>query len=100
MIVGNVVKSVGFGIYKEIRRIKTAIAIEMVSIRSRIPLGSGTIMIAMIATTKKTTLKSRWPSKKLRDLLICFLKGTCFAKCYSSIRSIMVTVSKKLSIFP
>ena len=59
MMVGNVVKSVGFGMYKEIRRIKTAIAIEMVSIKSRIALGSGTMMIAMMATTKKTTLKSR-----------------------------------------
>ena len=57
--VGKVVKSVGLGIYKEIKMIKTAIAIEIVSIKSKRKLGRGTIIMAKIAITKKTILKSR-----------------------------------------
>jgi hypothetical protein len=59
MIVGKVVKSVGFGTYKEIRRIKTAIAIEIVRSTSNIGAGRGTMIMARIAITKTTTLKSR-----------------------------------------
>lgn len=56
--VGKVVKSVGLGIYKEIRIISTEIEIDTVKKKSKIPLGSGTIMIASIAIIKATTVKS------------------------------------------
>lgn len=97
---GNVVRSVGFKIYKEIKSIKTDKEMEIVSIKSKIPLGKGTIMMATIAITKNTTLKSRWPRIRLRLLLNCCLKGICFANGYSSRRSEIVTVSRKLSILP
>jgi hypothetical protein len=58
MRVGKVVKSVGFGTYKDIRSIKTASAIETVSKTSSTLEGRGTMIIAKIAITKITTLKS------------------------------------------
>lgn len=56
--VGNVVRSVGFGIYRLIIIINTEIAIEIVKKRSKTALGRGTMMIAMMAITKKTSVKS------------------------------------------
>jgi hypothetical protein len=56
--VGNVVRSVGFGTYSEMSKIKTARAIEIVRSTSKRADGRGTIMIARIAITKTTTLKS------------------------------------------
>ena len=56
--VGNVVKSVGLGIYREIKIIKTDIAIEIVRKKSNKPLGKGTIIIAIIAIIKPITVKS------------------------------------------
>lgn len=58
MSVGKVVRSVGLGTYSEISRIKTATAIEIVSRKSKTPEGRGTMIIARIAITNATTLKS------------------------------------------
>jgi len=58
IIVGKVVKSVGFGTYRDISRIKTANAIETVSKISKKAEGRGTIIIAKIDITNRTTLKS------------------------------------------
>ena len=48
----------GFGIYKEISKINTDTANEIVKKKSKIPLGSGIIIIKRIANTKNTTPKS------------------------------------------
>lgn len=56
--VGNVVKSVGFGIYKEISIIKTETDKEIVKKKSNTELGKGTIIIANIAIMKNTTVRS------------------------------------------
>ncbi len=56
--VGNVVKSVGFGIYRDISIIKTEIERDIVSKKSSTALGRGTIIIAKIAIIKKTIVKS------------------------------------------
>lgn len=58
MSVGKVVRSVGFGMYSEMSSIKTAIAMETVSITSSMADGSGTMMMAKIAITNKTTVIS------------------------------------------
>jgi len=58
MRVGNVVKSVGFGIYKDMRMIKTDMDRDIVRKRSRTELGRGTIIIANMAIIKKTIVKS------------------------------------------
>jgi len=57
-MVGNVEKSVGFGIYNDKSKIKTATEREIVRKKSNTPLGSGTIIIKSIAKTKATTPKS------------------------------------------
>ena len=80
MSVGKVVKSVGFGTYKEISKIKTAKAIEMVSKISKRAEGKGTIIMAKIAITKTTTLKSFCPKRKLRAVPTCCLAVSFFAK--------------------
>jgi hypothetical protein len=56
--VGNVVRSVGLGTYKDIINIRTESAKDIVRKKSSKPLGRGTIMIASIAITKKTIVKS------------------------------------------
>jgi hypothetical protein len=56
--VGNVVKSVGFGTYKDIISIKTETAKDTVKNKSSMLLGSGTMIIASIIKTKTTTVKS------------------------------------------
>ncbi len=56
--VGNVVKSVGFGIYKDMRIIKTDIDSDIVRKRSSTELGRGTIIIPNMAIIKKTIVKS------------------------------------------
>ncbi len=79
--VGKVVKSVGFGTYNEISKIKTDKAIEIVSKTSNIEEGRGTMIMASIAITKKTTPRSRLPSKKLREVpIFCFVVNF-LAKC-------------------
>ena len=80
MRVGNVVKSVGFGTYSDISKIKTAKAIDIVSKTSNIVDGSGTIMIANIAITNRTTLKSFCPRRKFNDRPICCLNVGFLAK--------------------
>lgn len=56
--VGNVVKSVGFGMYSDIRIIKTEIDRDIVRKKSSAELGKGTIIIASIAIIKITIVKS------------------------------------------
>jgi hypothetical protein len=56
--VGKVVRSVGFSTYSEIKMIKTAIDIDTVRKKSSAADGRGTIIIASIAITNTTTLKS------------------------------------------
>ena len=97
--VGNVVKSVGFGTYKDISKISTARAIETVSKTSSIADGRGTMMIAKIAITNITTLKSFCPRRKLRVVPICCLNVSFFAKAYSII-SASVSSAKNRSILP
>ena len=58
MIVGKVLKSVGFGMYNDKSKIKTATDKDIVRKKSKSPFGSGTIMIKRIAKTKPTTPKS------------------------------------------
>jgi len=78
--VGKVVKSVGFGTYKDISKIKTAKAIETVSKTSSMLDGRGTMMMAKIAITNITTLKSLCPRRKFRLVPICCLIVSFFAK--------------------
>jgi len=59
--VGKVDKSVGFGTYKDIKRIKTATANEIVKKKSSKTLGNGIMIIKRIANTKNTTPKSLTP---------------------------------------
>ena len=56
--VGKVVKSVGLGMYKEIKIISTETESEITRKKSSIALGSGTIIIAKIETIKTTTVRS------------------------------------------
>ncbi len=74
IIVGKVVKSVGFGIYKLKSKIKTPTDKEIVRKKSSIPLGSGTIIIKSIAKTKTTTPKSVISLKNLSDFLTLFTR--------------------------
>jgi len=77
----------------------TANAIDTVSKTSSIAEGSGTIIIAKIAITKITTLKSFFPSKKFKVVPICCLVVSFFANFYSNI-SAKVKSAKKESILP
>ena len=58
IIVGKVVKSVGFSIKTEMRIIRTEMAMETVRKKSRTGLGRGTMMIAMMATIIATIVRS------------------------------------------
>jgi hypothetical protein len=58
MSVGKVVRSVGFGTYKEISKIRTEKAMETVKSTSKTDEGRGTMIMAKIAITNKTTLRS------------------------------------------
>ena len=58
IIVGNVVKSVGFSIKTEIRIIRTDIAIETVRKKSSTLLGRGTMIIAIMAIIIATIVRS------------------------------------------
>ena len=78
--VGKVVKSVGFGTYKEISKIRTAKAIDVVNKTSSIAEGRGTMIIARIPITKMTTPKSLCPRRKFRALPTCCLSCFFFAK--------------------
>jgi len=80
MRVGKVVKSVGFGTYKDISKIKTAKAIEIVNSTSKRLEGRGTMIMAKIAITNTTTLKSLCPIRKFSAVPICCLVVNFFAK--------------------
>ena len=80
MSVGKVDKSVGFGTYKEISKIRTAKAIDVVSRTSSIAEGKGTIIMAKIAITKTTTLRSLCPIRKLSVPPTCCLRVLFRAK--------------------
>ena len=56
--VGKVERSVGFGIYSEIKMISTATDKEITKKKSSMGLGSGTMIIAKIETIKTTTVRS------------------------------------------
>ena len=58
IIVGKVVKSVGFSMKTEMRIIKTDIAMDTVRKKSKNALGSGTMIIAIMAIIKKTIVRS------------------------------------------
>ncbi len=73
-MVGKVVKSVGFGIYKDKSKIKTATAKEIVRKKSKSPLGSGTIIISSIANTNNTTPISVISLKNLNAFLTLFTR--------------------------
>ena len=81
--VGNVVRSVGFGIYRLIMIIKTDIAIDIVKNRSKTALGRGTIMIVIIAMTKNTSVKS---FDLYIELIKLFkLRADCFSLIFANI---------------
>jgi len=69
-----VVKSVGFGIYKLKRSIKTPTDKEIVRKKSSMPLGNGTIIIRSIAKTKATTPKSVTSLNTFKEFLILFTR--------------------------
>ena len=71
---GNVVKSVGLGIYKLKSSIKTPTDKEIVKKKSSIPLGSGTMIIRSIANTKATTPKSVISLNIFNEFLILFIR--------------------------
>ncbi len=75
MIVGNVVKSVGFGIYKDKSKIKIETDKEIVRKKSKNPFGRGIIIIKRIAKTNPTTPKS---VSSLRYLRVYFILLTRF----------------------
>lgn len=58
IIVGNVVKSAGFCIYKEISKISKDNDNEIIKKKSKIPFDKGTIIIINIAANIATTNKS------------------------------------------
>ena len=97
--VGKVDKSVGFGTYNEISKIKTATAIDIVKNTSKSEDGRGTIIIANIPITNITTPKSLCPRRKFNAVPICCLVLSFFAKFYSKI-SANVNSAKKVSILP
>ena len=70
MIVGKVVKSVGFGIYKDKSKIKIETDKEIVRKKSKNPFGRGIIIIKRIAKTNPTTPKSVSSLRYLREDLI------------------------------
>ena len=72
--VGNVVKSVGFGIYNDNKRIKTETAKEIVRKKSSMELGSGIIIINSIENTKTTTPKSVTSLRSFREFFILFTR--------------------------
>ena len=72
--VGKVVKSVGFGIYKDNKSIKTETANEIVRKKSSMELGSGTIIIKSIEKTKTTTPKSVTSLRSFREFFILFTR--------------------------
>jgi hypothetical protein len=58
IIVGKVVKSAGFCMYKDINRIKRDKDKDIIKKKSSIPFDKGTIIIVRIATNSPTTNKS------------------------------------------
>ncbi len=61
-------------------KIKTAKAIEIVSKTSKTADGNGTMIMANIAITKKTTLKSFCPRRKFRANPTCCFSVSFLAK--------------------
>lgn len=80
--------------------INTATAMETVNIKSSMPLGSGTMMIIRIAITKTTMLRSRCFKMALRELARVMVFALRLANSYSSMMSLRVKPSKKVSILP
>ena len=84
-------------------KIKTASAIDIVSKTSNKADGKGTIIIARIAITNITTLKSFWPKRKFIAIADCCLNVGFLAKKsnlnYSKI-SARVSSAKNKSILP
>ena len=72
IIVGNVVKSEGFWIYKDINKISKDKDKDITKKKSRIAFGSGTIIIARIDTKSATTIKS-FENKFLNFIYYLFL---------------------------
>src|SRR3989339_2220205 len=68
--------------------------------KSSIPLGSGTMIIAKIAITKKTTLRSREAKSADNTVLMSGVLFFAFAKHYSSKIASRVRIPKKASTFP
>ena len=77
--VGKVVRSVGFGIYSDISKIRTANAIDIVKNRSSRDDGRGTIIMAKIAITNATTLRSFCEIKKFSVVPTCCLNVSFLA---------------------
>lgn len=72
--VGNVVKSVGLGIYKLSSKIKIPTDRDIVKKKSSIPLGRGIMIIKRIAKTKATTPKSVASLNILSEFLTLFIR--------------------------
>ena len=81
-------------------KIKTERAMTMASKKSSIALGNGTMIIAKIAITKKTTLRSREAKSADNTVLMSGVLFFALAKCYSSNMASRVSVPKKASTFP
>ena len=94
------VRSVGRGIYKEIRSIRTDNALTIARSMSSIALGNGTMMIAKIAITKTTILRSRDANIADRTVLTLGALFFALAKRYSSKIASRVSRPKKASTFP
>jgi hypothetical protein len=98
--VGKVVKSVGRGMYSEISKISTDKDMTIAKKKSSIPLGRGTMIIAKIAITNTTTLRSR--DANIADITPCAVGALlfAFAKCYSSKIDSRVKRPRKSSTLP
>ena len=72
--VGKVVKSVGFGIYKDKSKIKTDTDKDIVKKKSKNPFGRGTIIISRIEKTNTTTPKSVTSLKTFKLFFILFTR--------------------------
>ena len=77
------VKSFGFGIYKDKSKIKTATDKEIVRKKSKNPFGRGTIIIRRIAKTNPTTPKSASSLRCLREDFTLFnsVHPYCVSQC-------------------
>ena len=72
--VGNVVKSVGFGMYNDKSSIKTETASDIVRKKSKNEFGRGIIIIKSIENTKTTTPKSVISLRSFNEFFILFIR--------------------------